>query len=265
LNADHISNFNVWKDIARHCFEYLIDLSRDQSHALSALPTDLISCNTISDMIPLIFRMYTIECSLYKTMNHFLRCFPIKLVGKFVRELSGILHYIYLLQSSLEYCSRKDPLANATVVYRVISGNGSRLGSLYESMIDEVIVWPSFTSTSTDRAFVIAHFIKDEDSILFEIRLHPGAVPASIQAYSAVPSESEYLIAASSGFKVDAVDYVDVDVNIGGQSSDGLRRLRIPEVKLSYCLSWSDFDINERPVAVLIESEEIEEIKPSGM
>jgi hypothetical protein len=242
----------------------LIDLSRDQLHALSSLPTDLISCNTISDMIPLIFKMYTIECRLYKTTNHFLRCFPIKLVGKFVRELKSILHYIYLLQSSVEYSSHNDPLTDDLVVYRVINGDGERLGTLYESMIDEVIVWPSFTSTSINRTFVSKHFIKDEDSILFKIKLPPGAVAVSIQDYSAVTSESEYLIAASSEFKVEAVDSVEVEVNIPGKSSDDLSRLNIPEVQLSYCLSWSDFDINERPAAVLIQSEEIEEMKPPG-
>jgi hypothetical protein len=83
----------IWQEIARFSFEYLIDLSQSQLHALRSLPTDLLSCESISDMIGLIFRMYTIECSLYQNVNHFLRCFPVKIVGKFLTELKGILHY----------------------------------------------------------------------------------------------------------------------------------------------------------------------------
>jgi hypothetical protein len=180
-----------------------------------------------------------------------------KLVGKFMGELKGLLYYIYLLQSSLEYSSHHLPLTEDLIVYRVISGDGSKLGPLYVSMIDEVIVWPSFTSTSTNRTFVIDHFITDEDSILFEIQLHPGAVAVLIQDCSAAPSESEYLIAASTGFKIHAVDSVNVEVTIPGKSANNRTRLKIPEVKMSYYLSWTDFDIDERPATVIIEGDDI--------
>jgi hypothetical protein len=153
----------------------------------------------------------------------------------------------------LEYCSHHHPLLNDIIVYRGFVSNGSRFAPLYESMIDEVIVWSGFTSTSTDRDYVINHYITNEDSILFEIALHPGNVAISIQDYSDFPSESEILIAASTGFKVEGVEYIDVEI----RQSDSLKVMRIPLVKLNYWLSWSDFDINQYPSTVLIEGNEM--------
>jgi hypothetical protein len=249
--VDDRYSFAAWQEFARLSFEYLIDLSLDQLHALEALPTDLLSCNSISEMIPLIFQMYTIECSLYKTVNHFLRCFPINIVGKFMRELNGILCYIYFLQSSLEHCSHNHPLLANLVVYRGINRGGGRLVSLYESMIDEVIVWRGFTSTSKDRDYVIEHFLSDDDSILFEITLHPGSVAVCIEDYSHYQSESEVLIAAETAFKIEGVEYIDLTI----EESECQNSVTIPLVKLSSSLSWSDFDINERPETVIVESD----------
>jgi hypothetical protein len=157
-----------------------------------------------------------------------------------MNELKGILHYIYLLQSSLEYCSHHHPLSKDLLVYRGYKSGGGRLAPLYESMIDEVIVWSGFTSTSTNRVYVIHNFMKGKDSILFEIELHPGDVAICISEYSAIPSESEILIAASTGFKIEGVEYIDVELH----NSDCLSVVTIPLVKLSYFLSWSDFDID---------------------
>jgi hypothetical protein len=120
-------------------------------------------------------------------------------------------------------------------------------------MIDEVIVWSSFTSTSINQAYVIKHFMQDEDSILFEIALHSGDVAISIQEYSAVPSESEILIAASTGFRIDEVEYIDCEM----EESDDSKIVRIPMVKLSYVRSWSEFNIDEGPPTVLIEGDAI--------
>jgi hypothetical protein len=168
-----------------------------------------------------------------------------------MNELKGILHYIYLLQSSLEYYSYHHPLSKDIIVYRGLKNGGQRLASLYASMIDEVIVWSSFTSTSTDQRYVIKHFIQDEDSILFEIALHPGNVAVCIRDYSVFRGESEILIAASTGFKIDGVEYIDVEI----ENPDGLSDVRIPMVKLSYFRSWSDFNIDECPPTVLIEGD----------
>jgi hypothetical protein len=250
-NEDDDHQLLIWQEVARFSFEYLIDMSRAQSYVLESSPSDLLSYKSISDLINRIFRMYTIECSLYKSVNHFLRCFPIKIVGKFMNELKGLLHYIYLLQSSIEYHSFHNPLSDDIIVYRGFASGGQQLAPLYESMIDEVIVWSGFTSTSTNRAYVIKKFLKDEDSILFEITLHPGDVAISISEYSVNPSESEILIAASTGFKIKGVEYIDVEL----QNSDCLSVVTIPLVKLSYFLSWSDFNIDEVPPAVLVEDD----------
>jgi hypothetical protein len=248
-NEDDSVNLLIWQEVARFSFEYLIDLSHTQGNKLESLPSDLLSCESIFDMIGQIFRMYTIECSLYKNINHFLRCFPITIVNKFMNELKGLLHYIYLLQSSLEYCSYYHPLSNDIIVYRGFPSGGGRFAPLYESMIDEVIVWSGFTSTSTNRAYVIHHFIENEDSILFEIALYIGNVAIYMRNYSVFPSESEILIAASTGFRIDGVEYLDIEV----QGSDCLRIVQIPVVKMSYFLSWFDFDIDECPPTVLVE------------
>jgi hypothetical protein len=92
---------------------------------------------------------------------------------------------------------------------------------------------------------VIEHFITDEDSILFEILLHPGDIAVCIESYSRFDYESEILIAASSGFNVESVE----SINIVREAN---HELKIPVVKLSYCLSWYDFDIDERPVTILV-------------
>jgi hypothetical protein len=247
--------FEAWQNIARFSIEYLLDVSQsesiqtppsvqsgslDQSLVLGSLPMDLLSSNSILEMIPLIFQMYSVESSLYKNVNYFLRCFPIRLIDKFMKEVGGILRYIYLLQSSIECYSHKEPLSSNLCVYRGIPNRGKILMPLYESMIDEVIIWPGFTSTSLDRDKVIDDFINGEDSLLFEILLHPGDVAVRIDTFSVHPDEKEILIAASSGFSVEDVTWVDI------------KGLKIGNVRLSYCLSWYDFNIDDPPVPVLV-------------
>jgi hypothetical protein len=188
--------------------------------------------------------MYTIESSLFKNVNHFLRRFPIEIVDKFMSEVGGIVRYIYLLQSSIECYSQSHPLESDIIAYRGISSKGTQFAPLYESMIDEVIVWSGFTSTSTDRDCVIQSFIKNENSILFKITLHAGDSAALISEYSEYRFESEILIAASSGFKVENVEYIDCESNESNS-------FRIPFVSLSYCLSWYDFDIDKHPSIVM--------------
>jgi hypothetical protein len=244
--ADHM--LSVWQEVADFILDYLVDLSQgertpipsNQRTVLRSLPSDLALCNSIPEMTSLIFRMYSIESLLYKNVNMFLRCFPSALIGKFMNELGGILRYIYLLQSSIEYFSHMQPLSSPMVVYRGISQPRKMLVPLYESMIGEVIVWPGFTSTSTDRDFVILQFIRKEESMLFEISLHPGDVAVAIHEYSDHENESEVLIAASSGFTVEAVEWVEI------------RGMNIPQVRLSYCMSWYDFNIDDPPEPILI-------------
>jgi hypothetical protein len=165
-----------------------------------------------------------------------------------MNELKGILHYIYLLQSSIEYCSQMNRFPSDIIVYRGLKSGGGKLIPLYHSMVGEKIVWSSFTSTSTNRDYVIENFITGEDSILFEIVLHPGDIAACIEDYSRFDYESEVLIAASSGFMIESVD-------ISMESEGNVKQFTIPLVKLSYQMSWSDFDIDEYPPTILLESE----------
>jgi hypothetical protein len=156
------------------------------------------------------------------------------------------LRYVYLIQSSIEYLSHVHPLSTAIVVHRGFKSGAQKLIPLYHSMIGEVIVWSSFTSTSMHRECVIDQFITDEDSILFEILLHPGDAAACVWDYSRFSSELEVLIAAASGFMVESVESIDV-----------VKQLTIPLVKLSYWMSWYDFDISECPTTIVRESKSL--------
>jgi hypothetical protein len=242
-----------WRDMLRLSNLYLRDLLQMESSigrdAFRLLLDRLMSSNSISDMIPRIFRMYSIHSLVYRNVNHFMRCFPVSLIGKFLKELRGLLSYIHLLQSSITYCSRHFPLVESTIVYRGIRTGASTLVPLYTSMIDEVIVWTSFTSTSRNRRTVVDSFIQGEDSVLFVIELHPGDVCADIHDYSEYPNEKEILIAASSAFIIVAVDEIVVERH----TSEGLKEHCIAQVTLRYCSHWHDFEIGTPPRHFIIE------------
>jgi hypothetical protein len=248
--------FEAWQCLARFIIEYLIDLSQagstpgcsNQFTALGSLPTDLLLCDSILEMIPLILKMYSIESLLYKTANDFLGCFPVVIHDKFMTEVGGILRYIYLLQSSIEHSAGIEPLLSDIIFYQDIEQRGKILGPLYESMVGEVIVWPGFTSTSTDRELVIRQLINGEDNLLFEIQLHPGNVAVAMSDYSVSQDESEILIATSSGFIVNEVERI----HIHQESECGFRELMIWQVRVSYCKSWYDFNIDHPPPPILI-------------
>jgi hypothetical protein len=168
-----------------------------------------------------------------------------------MKELKGVLGYIYLLQSSIDYLSRQTPLQEDIRVYRGFHSRGSYFASLFESAIGDVIVWPGFTSTSMDRDRVIADFTA-EDGILFEINLHPGDVGVPIRDYSTFESENEVLIAASSGFRVESVDFIE------RRERNSSSIVLFPIVTLSYFLHWYDFDLEQPPLPVLIEFDDSE-------
>jgi hypothetical protein len=75
---------------------------------------------------------------------------------------------------------------------------------------------------------------------LFEISLHPGGVVVAISEYSDYPVEFEILIAASSGFMVEEVEWIEI------------RGSKIGQFRLSYCMSWYDFDIDNRPAPIIV-------------
>jgi hypothetical protein len=239
----------MWKDVASSSIHFLLDVSQTKSVALRSLPTDLLDCGSIPEMIRLIFRMYSIDSPLYKNVNVFLRSFPVKVLGKFMKELEGLLSYVYLLQSSIDYCAHRCPLVTDMTVYRGISSGGCKLAELFDSMIDKFVVFPSFTSTSTDRRIAIENFIGPGDGMLFEITLHAGDIATAIDDYSEHGYESEMLIAASSVFRVVDVDGVDIVDMV-----DRLSAHVIPRVRLTYEMSWSEFEIDKPPPPLLIES-----------
>jgi hypothetical protein len=58
--------------------------------------------------------------------------------------------------------------------------------------------------------------------------------------------ESEVLIAASSGFVVDSVE----DISILDPATD--LEFTIPLVRLTYFVSWYDFDLERRPPRLIL-------------
>jgi TPR repeat protein len=239
--------FEVWKDMTLSSIKYLLDLSHINSAVLGSLSIDLGSCTSISEMIPLIFKMYSIQSQLYKNVNCLLRNFPVRILGKFMKELRGLLSYCYLLQSSIDYYSRIQSFPSDLVVYRGIQSGGRDLANRYDSMIGEMIVWPGFTSTSTNCEYVIRRFAKTDNGVLFEILLHRGNVMADIHSFSDFAGESEILIAASSVFRV--LEVTSIEVPIPGSPGSHVRM--IPKVKLSCEMSWFEFNIDSPPPPLL--------------
>jgi hypothetical protein len=84
--------------------------------------------------------------------------------------------------------------------------------------------------------------------------LHTDDVGVSIRCYSTVESENEVLIAASSGFRVELVDFIDVE----GRERNSSSIAPFPIVTLNYFLHWYDFDLEQRPLPVLVESDDSE-------
>jgi hypothetical protein len=62
--VDEGQSFAVWQECNRGSLEYLIDLSQIESHILDSSPSDLLLCESISTMIPLIIKgMNQIHCT----------------------------------------------------------------------------------------------------------------------------------------------------------------------------------------------------------
>jgi hypothetical protein len=95
-------------------------------------------------------------------------------------------------------------------VSRGFARGGERLAPLYESMIDEVIIWSCFRSTSTGRDYAIHHFSEFEDGIIFDTALHPGNCAISISEYSVKPTESGVLIPGSAAFNIAPISIRDL-------------------------------------------------------
>jgi hypothetical protein len=171
-------------------------------------------------------------------MNLFLRAFPMDFIGNFVKELRGLLSYVYLLQSSIDYWSQLHPMDEDTVVYRGIPLIGPTLAVLYESVVGEIVLWRSFTSTSRRIEIAVHSFAKNRTGILFEIALHPGCAAADISSFSD-HAESEVLIAAYTAFHVDSVDEYHIPSAVSESGEEEI----LPFVKLSFAFSWFDFDL----------------------
>jgi hypothetical protein len=61
--------------------------------------------------------------------------------------------------------------------------------------------------------------------------------------------EREILIAASTVFEIVSVDWIDIR---DCRSVCGSALLRVPIVRLRYFLHWYDFDLDRRPLSVLV-------------
>jgi hypothetical protein len=92
---------------------------------------------------------------------------------------------------------------------------------------------------------------------LFEISLHSGDVAVSIYDYSDHSDEFEIRIASSSGFMVEEVEWI----NIRQESESGFREFQIAQVRLNYCISWYDFNIDDPRDPILVSSDRGELVK----
>jgi hypothetical protein len=200
-------------------------------------------------MIPFVFQLYSLESRLYKNVGYVMRNFPLAVLWKFMKEMRGILSYICLLQSSIDYCARKCPITDCCTVYRGLFSGAELLVPLYVSMIGDVLVCPAFMSTSRRLDCVVEAFLGPSDGLLFEISLSPGAIACDISELSAHPEEEEVLIAAMTQFFVADVDEVSLPVDSGGVTTE----LTVARVKLVWVGNWDRFDIDNPPPHRIIE------------
>jgi hypothetical protein len=224
--------FALWLEFCQSSVRFLLNFSQYEA-------TDLLSCTSVDEMIAIVFKLYSNNPGLYNNVNRFLRGFPVNLISKLMRQLRGIVSYVYLLQSSIEQWSLRHPLLGECVVYRGFPSNGEYYISLYQSVIGELIVWRSFTSTSLDRETVISSFVGGPDGLLFEISLHAGDVAALLAG-------GEILIGAWSGFIIDSVDKVSV---VDSQTGD---EFIFPRIHLTYFTSWHEFDLDAPPPRLIV-------------
>jgi hypothetical protein len=227
---------NTWRAMASDTIGYLSDFN-DIWAKVRSMSEPLLQSRLISEMIEIIFRMYSAECSLYENVNFFLRHIPVQIVAKFITEFRGILCYIYLLQASINHLTRQNPFEEEIVVYRTIKGIDPELKPLYQSAVGEVILWRAFTSTSRDKAKAIWRLRNTTGGILFEIRLPPNSVAADIHHWSEFENELEVLIAAYTAFRIDEI----VDFRIQDEFPAFEPDIVIPTVKMSHTISWFDF------------------------
>jgi hypothetical protein len=82
MKNDSNKVFQIWQMMIRSSIPYLLDVSQLEDvrnpATLRSLPTDLTNCRSVSEMISLIFRLYSIESSLYKNVNRILRIIEIQ-------------------------------------------------------------------------------------------------------------------------------------------------------------------------------------------
>jgi hypothetical protein len=155
-----------------------------------------------------------------------------------VKELRGLLSYVYLLQSAIHSWWQLHPIAEDTVVYRGIPRLRQNLEPLYLSAVDEIVLWRGFTSTSRRIETAVRNFAKDRSGTLFEITLSSGCSAADISSFSA-HRESEVLIAARPAFHVDSAD----EYRLSTAAAESEREAVLPFVKLSFAFSWFDFEL----------------------
>jgi hypothetical protein len=129
----------------------------------------------------------------------------------------------------------QEPFKKEVIVYCGLHGIDHGLVACYLSVIGDIVLWRSFTSTSRNLELTIRDFVNSEKGILFDIHLYPGNIAADISRYSAF-EEFEMLIPAYTAFRVDDV----VDFRVQDALPTFERDMIVPLVRLSYASSWFD-------------------------
>jgi hypothetical protein len=70
----------------------------------------VVAPRPISEVIQIIIRMYSTDCSLHANVNLFLGDLLVNIVAKFINGFRGIVSSIDLLQTSVDHLARKSHL-----------------------------------------------------------------------------------------------------------------------------------------------------------
>lgn len=215
--------FSSWRHRATLVIPYLFRLAGLGRAKAEKWKKKLFQCESVDEMIPVIFNVHSAESPLYRNVNAFLRSLPVSFVAQFILSLHGLIAYCSLLQSAIEHAWKREQEAMVpSLVFRGLGSDGRKIADKYAGLIGKDIVWLGFTSTSPDCELVMTEFVCGRDGILFQIELPGNAKAANIAGFSEYQAEDEVLIAAVSVFRVLEVnpsDYVVPVVRLGWLSS----------------------------------------------
>ena len=157
--------------------------------------------NILDDNIKKYVKNYTFEGFYYKYLNKFLR------EGNFddFRRLSS--HVAKFIFKLYDYREKNLSMQKHTNLYRRIYLKRNDIKE-YEHLINSVICYPSFTSTSIDKnGYMPIKYNSLDELVLLIIEQNNTKSTVSISQFSNYPDEEEYLFLPFSLFKIRKVEW----------------------------------------------------------